>query len=59
MNQETRQDLLLGLLKKLKELNFESKKILANDLYLSTSELDDLLYDLIKERSVYVKTRTF
>ena len=59
MNQTTRQDLLLVLLKKLKDLEFEGKKQLATELYMSVSDLDELLHDLIKERSVYVKTRTF
>lgn len=58
MNQTTRQDLLLGLLKKVKDLQFEGKKQLATDMYMSVSELDELLHDLIKERSVYVKTRS-
>ncbi len=59
MNQTTRQDLLLVLLKKLKDFKFEGKKQLAEELYMSVGELDELLHDLIKERSVYVKTRTF
>lgn len=59
MNQTTRQELLVSLLKNIKSLDPETKKQLANDLYMSVSELDDLLYDLIKERSFYVKTRTF
>ena len=59
MNQTTRQDLLLVLLKKLKDLEFEGKKQLATELYMSVGEFDDFLYDLIKERSFYGKTRTF
>ena len=59
MNQTTRQELLVSLLKKLKDFKFEGKKQLAEELYMSVSEFDDFLYDLIKERSFYVKTRTF
>lgn len=59
MNQTTRQDLLLILLRKVKDMDHETKRKLGDELYLSVSELDDLLYDLIKERSFYVKTRTF
>ena len=58
MNLQTRQDLLLILLKKLKDLDHETKRKLGDELYLSVSELDDLLHDLIKERSVYGKTRS-
>lgn len=57
MSQQTRQELLLTLLKVTKDLDFETKKYLANNLYMSVSELDDLLYELIKERSSG-KTRT-
>ena len=58
MNQTTRQELLVSLLKAIKDSSAETKKQLANELYLSSSELDDLLYDLIKERTHYVKTRS-
>ena len=58
MNQTTRQELLVSLLKAIKDSSAETKKQLANELYLSASELDDLLYDLIKERTHYVKTRS-
>ena len=50
MSQETRQELLVSLLKTLKDLQFEGKKQLATELYMSVSEFDDLLFDLIKER---------
>lgn len=59
MSQETRQELLVSLLKKLKDFKFEGKKQLAEELYMSVGEFDDFLYELIKERSFYVKTRTF
>jgi hypothetical protein len=59
MNQVTRQEILLSLLKVIKDQDPEIKKQLANDLYMSVSELDDLLYELIRERSFYGKTRTF
>jgi hypothetical protein len=58
MNQTTRQELLVSLLKAIKDSSAETKKQLANELYLSASELDDLLYELIKERTHYVKTRS-
>lgn len=50
MSQETRQELLVSLLKKLRDFKFEGKKQLATELYMSVSEFDDFLYDLIKER---------
>ena len=59
MNQVTRQEILLSLLKVVKDLDSETKKKIATECYLSVSELDDLLYELIRERSFYVKTRTF
>jgi hypothetical protein len=43
MNQTTRQELLVSLLKAIKDSSAETKKQLANELYLSASELDDLL----------------
>ena len=45
------------VLKAIKDSSAETKKQLANELYLSASELDDLLYDLIKERTHYVKNQ--
>ena len=59
MTPANRQELLLLLLKAVKALDFETKKRIAADMYMSVSELDDLLYELIRERSFYGKTRTF
>lgn len=51
MTQEMRQELLLSLLKTLQGLPLDDRKRIANDIYLSASELDMLLTELIAERS--------
>lgn len=51
MSDQTRQELLIQLLKRVKSMDFETKKQLANDLYLSASELELLLVELIQERT--------
>lgn len=50
MTQETRQELLVALLKTIQGLSLDDRKRIANDIYLSASELDVLLTELISER---------
>lgn len=58
MTQETRQELLVALLKTIQGLSLEDRKRIANDIYLSASELDVLLTELIAERSRRGRTKT-